>query len=330
MLISVPMAIYNGERFLDKAISSMISQSVSSWELICVDDGSTDNSATIVRKYAETDSRIVLVQQSNLGAPRARMNAYRRAKGDFVFTGLDQDDYVESCFIEKLILDANRSGSEYVLCDWMLEQPDGQFISFFSEHGRSFGQKMTGVEAFSSTFPWTVHLVGLWCRRLVDEFAIDGANAFNNYDSDEFLGRKIVLAANEVYFGSAKYFHCRNPDSITTKLSFRRLSSLDTNRRLLALAEDQNLDIEVRRRIVIRQRNDLAFLFSVARDILHEADPKTTKDTLQLLNENFKIFRQDIRRYSNKTFADALKAEVIIAKMLIRHSKMRLKEVIKK
>jgi len=91
-LISVIMAAYNAERFVGEAIESVQSQTYDNWELICVDDCSTDRTAEIVQAYADADKRITLIRKSeNLGAAKARNIAIDHAAGEYLAI-LDADD----------------------------------------------------------------------------------------------------------------------------------------------------------------------------------------------------------------------------------------------
>lgn len=189
MLISIPMAVYNGAEFLDRSIQSVISQSCGNWELICVDDGSTDRTAQIISKYVNLDSRVKYIWQENAGPAKARLQAHRASSGNFVFRGLDHDDYIEPDFVKLLIEDVQNSGADLVLCDLLKERAPNQFSSFALERGLKIGQDMTGREAFELTFPWTMHGFALLSRELSDAIATDEQYAFNSYDADEYITR---------------------------------------------------------------------------------------------------------------------------------------------
>ncbi len=90
--ISVITPVYNGEADIEQCIHSALAQELKELEIICVDDGSTDGSAKIIKRLASTDSRIVLIQQKNQGPGAARNLALKKARGKYV-TFLDADDY---------------------------------------------------------------------------------------------------------------------------------------------------------------------------------------------------------------------------------------------
>lgn len=90
-LISVLMAVYNGEKHLDKSIPAILSQSFSDFEFIIVDDGSTDNTADILKNYAAQDPRIRIISQDNTGLTRALNNGLNAARGAYI-ARQDADD----------------------------------------------------------------------------------------------------------------------------------------------------------------------------------------------------------------------------------------------
>lgn len=90
--ISVIMPVYNCEEYLKESIDSVLKQTVQEWELLCIDDGSTDKSVKILKEYAERDERIHVFTQNNQGAGPARNLGLQNAQGEFV-SFLDADDF---------------------------------------------------------------------------------------------------------------------------------------------------------------------------------------------------------------------------------------------
>ena len=90
-LVSIITPCYNGEKYLAQTIECVLAQTHEQWEMIIIDDGSKDNSAAVVREYAEKDSRITLLQQENAGSAAARNNGIRNANGQYIAL-LDADD----------------------------------------------------------------------------------------------------------------------------------------------------------------------------------------------------------------------------------------------
>ena len=89
---SIIVPVYNVEKYLDECVQSIVSQDFSDWELILVDDGSTDSSPALCDGYSAIDSRIITVHQKNGGASSARNNGIDSAHGSYIMF-LDSDDY---------------------------------------------------------------------------------------------------------------------------------------------------------------------------------------------------------------------------------------------
>lgn len=100
--VSILMPLYNAELWIEESIRSCKEQTYGNWELIVVDDGSTDSSADIVERLASEDHRIRLYRQQNAGASAARNEAFRHCSGDYVMY-LDADDLMSPNKIESQI-----------------------------------------------------------------------------------------------------------------------------------------------------------------------------------------------------------------------------------
>lgn len=100
-LISVIIPCYNAEDTIDRSIESVIEQTYHRWELIIVDDGSSDNSMQRINFWSTQDTRIIVCSQKNAGVSAARNKAIRMSSGEYL-AFLDADDWYESDFLEEL------------------------------------------------------------------------------------------------------------------------------------------------------------------------------------------------------------------------------------
>ena len=91
--ISVIIPVYNTEKYLSECLDSVINQSLPDIEIICVNDGSSDNSLNILKAYADKDTRIVIIDKKNAGVSAARNDAVEKATGEYIMF-LDSDDYL--------------------------------------------------------------------------------------------------------------------------------------------------------------------------------------------------------------------------------------------
>lgn len=121
--VSVIIPVYNVEKYLKKCLDTVINQTLKEIEIICVDDGSSDNSLTILNEYQKSDSRIIIFKQENRGPGETRNFALNNAHGEYVFF-LDSDDWIEVDALEKLYGNAIDNDSELVLFDSIEHLPN--------------------------------------------------------------------------------------------------------------------------------------------------------------------------------------------------------------
>ena len=112
--VSVVVPIYNASDYLRPALDSVLQQTLSDIEIICVDDGSTDSSLDIIKEYLERDSRIRIITETNAGPAHARNNGMRRARGEYI-AFLDADDFLEPTFLESLYEIAKRDNLDIAI-----------------------------------------------------------------------------------------------------------------------------------------------------------------------------------------------------------------------
>lgn len=113
--VSVIIPVYNVEEYLSQCLDSVVNQTLSDIEIICVDDGSSDKSFEILQKYADKDSRIKIFKQENQGAGAARNNGLDKATGDYLYF-LDSDDYIKLNCLEKLYKKIIFENSDICVC----------------------------------------------------------------------------------------------------------------------------------------------------------------------------------------------------------------------
>lgn len=242
--VTVCMAAFNASKHIREAIDSVQSQAFENWELICVDDGSKDSTASIIDSYVRQDSRIVLIRQDNQGPALARRTAYLAGSGEFFFS-LDSDDFLSSDTLELLVSDALHSGCDIVMADQYISDPvTREYKSFSRERGMEHGDIVSGKEAFELTFPWVVNGRFLKRRKVVER-NLGLENYFNPFNADEYLTRKFCLSARHLMFSRGAYFYRTNPGSLTRKFHPNRVYFFQTDCKLLELAVDENASASV-------------------------------------------------------------------------------------
>ncbi|MCR4673142.1 MAG: glycosyltransferase [Lachnospiraceae bacterium] len=123
-MISVIIPFYNAEKYLADCLESIIGQTYSDLEIICVNDGSTDNSLTVAEKYQKNDKRIRILSQKNSGVSAARNRGIDHASGDFI-TFVDSDDSISQDMYDILYSFMTDNTVDIVHCGYRRHNQDG-------------------------------------------------------------------------------------------------------------------------------------------------------------------------------------------------------------
>lgn len=115
--ISIIVPVYNSAKYLSRTIASIQAQTCEDWELILVNDGSTDNSVQIIELYAVKDSRIKLINQKNSGPAHARNVGMENAQGRYI-SFVDSDDTIEPCMMQCMYDAATKHRANIVMCNF--------------------------------------------------------------------------------------------------------------------------------------------------------------------------------------------------------------------
>ena len=113
--VSIIIAMYNAGKLLKYCMDSILTQTLTDFELICVNDGSTDNTLEILHGYQKIDSRVLIINQENMGAGLARNNGLKVAQGKYVIF-LDSDDYFYPDFLKELFQAAEKNQTDITVC----------------------------------------------------------------------------------------------------------------------------------------------------------------------------------------------------------------------
>lgn len=123
--VSVIVAVYNIAPFLDKCLTSLKAQTLKDFEVILVDDGSTDNSGKMCDAYAQEDNRFKIFHKANGGVASAREFGVEKASGLYMIHA-DPDDWVEPTMLEELYNRATETDADVIICDFYVESSFGR------------------------------------------------------------------------------------------------------------------------------------------------------------------------------------------------------------
>lgn len=243
--VTVLVAVYNAAEYLPKCLNSLLGQTLGNIQIVCIDDCSTDDSANVLRHYAELDSRItVLSLAENHGQAYARNEGLKVASGRYV-TFLDSDDWLSpdalQCALD--VLDGNPL-TDCVLFNVVLAYGEGEGKSSAAYQMRPF-TVLTGREAFDASLDWSIHGIYIARKELYDRFPYD--DTCRAY-SDDNTTRLHYIISREVRCCQGIYFYRQHEGSVTHGATVRRFDHLKANESMKAQLLRLDLDGDVIRK----------------------------------------------------------------------------------
>lgn len=238
--ITVLLPVYNGAQYLEETLNALSQQSFNSFEVLCIDDCSSDNSADILQAHAARDPRFKYLHTgSNLGsAGRAASFAAAHACGlRFVYSS--QDDLFSTDWLEKMHARALETCADAVLPE----------VEFYHEgcstrrriagfHG-DLSAQLTGHQAFVASLDWTIPGNALWPISFLKDKGFANSGAF----ADEYTVRTFFLACTSVAFCDGVFFYRQdNPAAVTKNPGPARLDEAENALRVWRLAIDVGLE----------------------------------------------------------------------------------------
>lgn len=127
ILLSIIIPVYNAEKFINETIMSIISQGYGSYELIIIDDGSKDNSYSLIKKFADRYDNIIIETQENQGATFARNRGLELAKGEYILF-FDADDILEKNILNNILTIINNEYPDLILSNFTIVSEDLKYI----------------------------------------------------------------------------------------------------------------------------------------------------------------------------------------------------------
>lgn len=196
--ISIIMPVYNAEKFLREAMDSLCKQTMNDIEILCVNDGSSDNSLNILREYEKKDQRIIVFSQPNSGPATARNLALSFANSPFVMF-CDADDSYEPTMCEEMYEAINGSSYDFVMCDANIIETDKNTRSPGAvDYNRlkTFGH--ISLDSSSKTLIQTILWNKIFKMDIIRKYDISFPNGFE-MDDDAFIC--LYLACSNSTFG---------------------------------------------------------------------------------------------------------------------------------
>ena len=321
--ISVIVPVYNCEDYLEESIRSILNQSFNDIEIICVDDGSTDDSLNILKELSKQDTRLKVYTQENQGASVARNNALEKASGDYIYF-FDADDYIVDDCLEKIYNNAINNDSDIVFFKYDHYKEDS-----FQKHSQQDIEKQFSKTDFTNfTFNCYDYRIRAFKGPFAPWFKFYKKEFLDKYDYFEFPSGlnhndvpfhvKTILKASKISFIPEYLYHYRidNPNSISNTRLIRFKDIFSIIKIVEDFLKDENLLEEFEKefeyfkinRILYEMKGRPNEYFRIAKEELS----KVNSDN-DLLSENasfkFEMFMNSnsIEEYNSKVKINNLK-----------------------
>lgn len=250
-LVSIIVPVYNTETYLRPCLDSILQQKHANFELLLIDDGSTDGSAEICERYAHEDGRIRVIHQANCGVSAARNSGLRAAAGAYI-AFVDSDDTVAPEHISNMV-ELIKDGSDIACSPIKTDLPGSRRIA------------LSGIDALKNII-YQGHEDYMWysVNKLFSRKAVDQVFFMEDeqYGEDFSFLWKTFLHAATVTFGTKKTYHYRQSASSVNYAAFdkRHLTYFLVSERFSDFVKENNIALEkeaayVKARVLYRLLN---------------------------------------------------------------------------
>ena len=212
--ISIVVPVYNVEKYLKRCLDSLVNQTLKDIEIICVNDGSKDNSLDILEEYAKKDGRIVILNQENAGLSAARNTGMNVVKGEYIGF-VDSDDWVDLDFYEKLYFAAKNNDCDIAVADFIREHPTKKKKRLNITKEEIFEKpedKYLACKTYREGCVWNKIYRTEFLKRIDLKFVVG-----MYYEDRDFTARSLFYSKKLITVPNTYYRYFVNPKSIVKK-----------------------------------------------------------------------------------------------------------------
>lgn len=215
-LISIIIPCYNVEQYIRHCLDTVINQTYKNLEIICVNDGSTDNTLKVLKEYEAKDERIIVITQENMGLSGARNTGLKVFKGKYV-AFIDSDDYIALEYIEHLYKAIKDNHADMSCCNVIHVDEAGNIIEV--EKRKAFAVFESNYECYRAHAKGKGITVAAWCKlmtaELVKDFEYPVGKLYEDTASIQYLLKNCNRA---VVIDELLYYYVIRKSSITHRV----------------------------------------------------------------------------------------------------------------
>ena len=305
---SIILPVYNVEKYLKECLNSLVNQTFTDFEAICINDGSTDNSLEILNEYANMDSRFKVISQENQGQGVARNYAIDIAAGDYLLF-VDPDDYIDLNALELINNQFQQTDVDIVYFDYYQfkdARKQQKITSFYTQARKHLNFEVENGMIYNwneinNADLLSIH-IGVWSKAYSLNFIKNNKIQFapNRHGEDSIFSISAMLLAKRVlYFEKALYHYRQRGGSAVNSASEENFCVFDNLKGIKSFLEEHNLYEKYKIAFLKYQIYSLNFHYSnipeescdryleCCRKILSEHDYKELLKEIRLKNSFF-------------------------------------------
>lgn len=243
-MISVIIAIYNSEKFLCRCLDSVVKQSYSNLQIICIDDGSTDNSNIILQNYAVKDNRVLVYRQDNQGAGAARNLGITKAKGKYIVF-LDPDDFYPDNKVLEDLYNAIENNSVNIAGGGLIEYlPDYRYRMIYAENDPKVFKENRIINYYNYQYDY-------FFQRFIysKEFLLQNNIKFSLHKRQQDIVFFVkAMTAAKCFYALKRKTYCYRVEYKFNRSNLQQCSEmLNTTKMLLNIAKDNDFKVLYKR-----------------------------------------------------------------------------------
>lgn len=293
--ISVIIPVYNVEKYLRECLDSIMNQTYKNLEIICIDDGSPDNSINILIEYSNRDNRIFIKKQKNMGLSEARNTGIKISTGKYLVF-VDSDDWLPLNAIELLYEKIKKENSDIVIggritiTDFKKENfiPTGKDISFTFEKYLEYSMEKNEFRAVA----WGK----LYKKEIIEKNNLEFPKGLLYEDllfvfKYLYYSEKISILSKEIY-----YYRNNNLSSIVNTIKIKDLDSLEIVEKLEQFLRENNQNDILKKEYFQEYICNWIIYATLGKFFSNKINFSQTKDYLKLIEKNY-IFDKYTNNY---------------------------------
>lgn len=306
--LSVIIPVYNVEKYLRECLDSVINQNYTNLEIICINDGSTDDSLEILKEYEKIDKRIKIHNQKNKGVSSARNKGMELSTGDYI-TFVDSDDYLDLNLYEKAMEIIVENNADIVNFNLIEQEKNGTEKKYTNLPFKIFINDSITAMQDERIFP------AVWLKIFKRKFLIENNIFFAQdiyFGEDDLFRLKAFLISQKIITFPDVYYHYRYRNNSCTKI-------ITTEERLINTIKRFKYLINFFQEHKFTQHNNFLINFSLNASIGHlltlEKRSKKCYYAQQILNELNDLINQNEKKLTIKNKKDIMKLKKLCRKI---------------